>query len=375
MKTKLLMTFGWMLYHAIALLITSSVGAASPTELASQATFCTATQTKPWEWSPPAKHHSAVVSIVANKKAGTGVYFATDQIAGILTAQHVVSGGGPYKVIWPDGQVDSATVRKSDKHGNDLAILLLPKLRRDVKPLPITQRDTYQGEKLEMVGYGGPGAKEGENTMRHFWITQTAKKKVETKQATPGAMKGDSGGPIFSMQNGEPHIVSVCNAGSTATRKDQRMPGGVATWFDDVIYPSPNRTVGFVAALQEDLLSDKTNAVRRRVVSQPKVCPPTGCPPRPTPIAQKKQIDDVAGRRPIVNRVCPPGGCPPKQGNRPDSGGDYELYPPEGFGLNDQRPDQIQANADSGADVVGPLIVILAIIAAVGIGFHKRVVG
>ena len=369
MKWKAIYFTGWLMYNLAVMLFASKAGAAeiiaiekAPTpavtetlKLRERRVFQIATTKHPWRWSKPSAHHRAVVNIVSNGKSGSGVYFKTKRLAGILTAKHVVSGSGPYRIIWPDGHVDISRKRVSDTHGNDLAIVLLKRLRRDVVPVSITSRDTYVGETLEMAGYGGPGRDIGDNTLRHFWVVQSDKTSSKTKdRAEPGAMHGDSGGPIFSFQNGKPHVVSVCNSGTSSTNKKQKMPGGVASWYGDVHYPTANRLVGFVAEVEQSLTAEPESEAaevfrnRGRIGSVvPKVCPPGGCPPHdssPSPSPRKKQ--------------------------KPDE--DYELYPPEGFGL--EKPQQQQQPAEESGS--GGLVLVLIVgIATAAVCFHKRVTG
>ena len=351
MPHKLLLTLLWILYELAVLFVTARADAGvyhEPRMVSVASSFAAAdanelaeTARRMWQWSPPGDHHRAVVQVVCERSgsSGSGVYFATDRVAGILTAEHVVSDGPPFRITWPDGQVSRSGKETSDKYGHDLAVVFLPKLRRDVRPLPITKRDTNGGERLEVVGYGGPGLDGRGKTMRHFYVTQSSAPRIHTNRATPGPMHGDSGGAIFAQTAEGVAVVSVVSAGEGHAIA-QHLAGGEAKFYRTLIYPKPSRTVSFVNRVAETY-----------------GCGPGGCGPG----------------------GCGPGGCQPGGGyGQTPRGGGYELYPPEGFGEQEpNRPPAVPrinqpAPPQPRGSMAGPAVVAIALAASLAVGFRRR---
>jgi putative serine protease PepD len=73
----------------------------------------------------------SVVTVRAGRELGTGVIVADD--GAILTADHVIAGGGNITVTFADGTVASASVASADKQ-TDIALLTPAKLPQVVVP-------------------------------------------------------------------------------------------------------------------------------------------------------------------------------------------------------------------------------------------------
>jgi len=122
---------GMVLLLVIAVLATrlaSTPGTAKATATASPTPTATSTLTVPGIYQRVAP---SVVTIRAGRDLGTGVIVADD--AAILTADHVVAGGGSISVTFADGTVATATVVAADKK-MDIALLRPAKLPRVVVP-------------------------------------------------------------------------------------------------------------------------------------------------------------------------------------------------------------------------------------------------
>ena len=122
---------GVVLLVVIAVLATrlaSTPGPAKATATASPSPTPTATLTVPDIYQRVAP---SVVTIRAGSDLGTGVIVADS--GAILTADHVVAGGGTVTVTFADGTVTTATVALADKK-MDIAVLSPAKLPQVVVP-------------------------------------------------------------------------------------------------------------------------------------------------------------------------------------------------------------------------------------------------
>jgi S1-C subfamily serine protease len=122
---------GMVLLLVIAVLATrlaSTPGTAKATATASPTPTTTSTLTVPGIYQRVAP---SVVTVRAGRDLGTGVIVADDGT--ILTADHVVAGGGSISVTFADGTVANATVASADKK-MDIALLRPAKLPGVVVP-------------------------------------------------------------------------------------------------------------------------------------------------------------------------------------------------------------------------------------------------
>lgn len=298
---------------------------------------------RPWEWTPAAPHHAAVVRVLCDQTGacGSGCYVDLGGVAGVLTAAHVVEDPPPYSILWADGRTDRCTHATTDRHGNDVALVLLPQLRTDVAPLPLTTSDVLPGDTVEVCGYGGAW-----KTLRHFSARVVDQPYEGVFAVVPGSMHGDSGGPLIVHTSDGPRVASVVQAGSGQDyRQDE------AHWYEVGIYPQAGRVVAFAG-----------RALAKYTPTQSGAAGSAG------------YVQWGAG-----GGECPPGGCLPGRRGQGQGGDGYEVYPPDGFGRGQEPPQQQPRKPSNpprvtqqGAGPAGLLVIALAGIGALAMALRRR---
>ncbi len=188
-------TFSFLAFWFVVLAITLSVAFL----------FCVKeANAQEWDWSPPAKHHEAICSVMALAETnqgqktqgwlrGSGVFIEYGELRGVLTVAHAMTGK---KVIveFSNGTKSAADDYTTDKYDHDLAFIFLV-TPGSVKPARIAKVSPGPGSRVEIVTTGGP-----ETRLRSFWAT------VKTVDAAItefdcDVLSGDSGGGIFTSAN------------------------------------------------------------------------------------------------------------------------------------------------------------------------------
>lgn len=187
------------------------------------------------EWSPPADYHHAAVIISVNSQQGSGVLIKhTGKGIVAITNRHVVRRGDNVN----DPTYADVTLRS--QNGNtflmevlatsieyDLAIL---KSHRDditaKVSLPLGNYEVPGGEKIELVGFGGPDSK-----LRHFYG-----KRLTSLSIDAITISGDSGSPL--IYGGAVVGINYGGAGAIGTSTDNRG----SPW--DLIYPASSFVSG-----------------------------------------------------------------------------------------------------------------------------------
>lgn len=201
-------------------------------------------QTGHWQWTPPADHHAAVVSVTTDQGfGGTGCHFGDGWI---LTAHHVIADEHQWRrtfpgmVKFPNGHQYRYDVHfiHRDMHV-DIAVLRA-KCENEAW-VRIAQVPPAHGEAIELVGLGGPGSPTGQK-VRHFSmrvLTETD----HTSLITSGVVTyGDSGAPAF---NAKGEIVGVQSGGRN--KIDQISTSREANW--DALTPAVLTNVGPIRKL------------------------------------------------------------------------------------------------------------------------------
>ena len=185
-----------------------------------------------WKWTPPAEHHDAVVQVTsARGSGGTGVHFSEGWI---LTAAHVVEDARQGQITFPDGQSFPYKLMKM-QHAGDVDIALLRAACANKPFAPLAKSPPRHGEKIELVGLGGPGLAGGK-TYRHFEMT-VLNETSDVRLVTNGVVTyGDSGAPAF---NAAGEVVGVQSAGRRAI---QTIHTGSAKW--DALTPALLTNIG-----------------------------------------------------------------------------------------------------------------------------------
>jgi hypothetical protein len=158
---------------------------------------------------------------------GSGTIIASDgKVAGVLTANHVVSHPGRIQVHVPGKGPYSAHVERRDEP-SDLALLLLQ--CPGVPPIIIEDKNMPQvGDVVAGVGYGPNGVyKNTKGTIRRFV------KRTDAGPDDPGGLmwfdglvrQGDSGGPILNEHGYMVGVISTGGHGATVGACMPRMCG------------------------------------------------------------------------------------------------------------------------------------------------------
>jgi len=248
----------------------------------------------PWQWSPVADHHRAVVQVRCGSAGGTGclIWRRQDGQAGVvLTAAHVIEHGREAVAIWRSGYQSRGPVIVRTEADVALFAVTPP---ADAVAVPVTQQSVPLPAALEFCGYGGPT-----DQLRHWWGQATHNDGRDVHSRTY-ALSGDSGGPVFvhwPASEGQPARVEVC---SLIEGGAQRTNHGTAEDGEVWHYHHPlrsSRTSDLLAALSHQ------NTQRfcgpggcqpclpwgRRSPSTPTVPPAPRAPTQPTPI-QKPDV-------------------------------------------------------------------------------------
>lgn len=160
-----------------------------------------------WQWSPDAAHHRAAVRVKESSGAGSGICVATTtNHCVVLTNHHVVGMSRSVVIDWPGGAKARGNVVGVLNHNfEDLALIHVPNPDPNWVGLPIATREPPVGERLEMVGFGGPqyGRK------RSFFGRRVGSQGYESRKAPlqidAATISGDSGSGILWQG----HIVGV----------------------------------------------------------------------------------------------------------------------------------------------------------------------
>ena len=150
-----------------------------------------------WNWSPPAAHHWAAVRI----NGGSGVYVEFEGVTGILTANHV--GSSP--IDWLDGKDATIGERHKCRLGTDVAFIVAK--HPSIQPLKIASTAPQVGERLEIIGFGGPRRK-----LRNYYGTVLASNLDTDLAIDCNVAAGDSGGAVVNSRG---EVVTVVSAGDS----------------------------------------------------------------------------------------------------------------------------------------------------------------
>lgn len=160
----------------------------------------------PWNWSPSAPHHDAVVFVQTSQGfGGTGTLICTnkDFTEGIvLTAAHVIGNEKIVSAKWRNVNYTSSgtIIYKNDEE--DAALFRVDPPTNAIS-IPITSNKPPIGARVECIGLGSPM-----QSLRPYYGNVTKVQPLSTIIDTP-VTNGDSGGPI--IYNGE--IVGVITGG------------------------------------------------------------------------------------------------------------------------------------------------------------------
>ncbi len=209
-----------------------------------------------WDWSPPAKHHESICSVLAlvetnqgpKERAwlrGSGVFIEYGELRGVLTVAHAMTGKEMI-IEFSNGTKSKSNDYTTDKYGHDLAFIFLVS-PGSIEPARIARSSPGPGERVEMVTTGGP-----ETRLRSFWATvKTVDEDVTEFDCN--VLSGDSGGGIFTVRNEIMGIQSY----------------GVDKFLDTKTY--------FVARTAGAASCSRIRGFLDRIVKSRK-CGPSGCP-------------------------------------------------------------------------------------------------
>lgn len=171
-----------------------------------------------WDWSPPAAHHRAAVTVVATDgSAGSGVYVHHADLALVLTAAHIVQGSSTARVGWQDGSTTSGRV-SHDKFGHDIAYVLAR--NSNVTPLAVAET-AAPGARVELLGYGGP-----RDRLRHFWGRILSGGGQNYIRTDANVTYGDSGGAWLDASQ---QVIGIQSTGADPVLSRVRSQSG-ASW-------------------------------------------------------------------------------------------------------------------------------------------------
>lgn len=149
--------------------------------------------------TPLAEHHEAVVRISVDRTgyAGSGVLIMVHENEGlVLTAAHVVENAEEATVRWSDGTTTRGYVSCRDSAADVAAIVVTPP--EDHAMIPLASKDEWppQGERVELVGYGGGRLRHWEATVNGYARTGGIDK-FQTLSLNTRTISGDSGGAVL----------------------------------------------------------------------------------------------------------------------------------------------------------------------------------
>lgn len=183
---------------------------------------------------------------------GSGVLISED--GKILTAAHVVQAADKIVVEFLDGQQIRAKVVSSAPWA-DVALLELEEIPRVNKPVPLGDSDTVQvGDKVFVIGvpYGlSHTLTVGYISSRHMAPSPTGSlSKVEVFQTDAAINRGNSGGPLFTMNGEVIGIVSHIKSQSGGFE-------GIGFAITSNVAKELTSGVGFWSGVEGVILSDR----------------------------------------------------------------------------------------------------------------------
>ena len=189
-----------------------------------------------WNWSQPAKHHSAACMITCRMNDGSiggtsGTLVQFGKLRGVITCAHGL-GTGEASVKWKDG-----TTKKGrwtvDKFNADVAFIFVD--NPNVNPVKIATVAPAQGDAVEFVTFGGP-----QDTLRH-WTASVSSVRTSMTEFSTYVISGDSGGGILNKNQ---ELIGVQSVGLSASiRQDWNVHRGAGA----AAFPATYAFLGRVA--------------------------------------------------------------------------------------------------------------------------------
>ena len=172
-----------------------------------------------FNWTPRAKYHDAAVIVRAGSAGGSGTQFVCGELAGVLTARHVVSGSSRAMVRYADGKQLQGDVLVAS---GDADVAYIAVYNPDAPHVHIAPQAPAVGAWTETFGFGGP-----KDTLRHF-SGRVLRHSGTTTYYSQSVLNGDSGGGILDKNR---ELVGV-NSFGTGPGAD----GAIAYYKDWPIY-------------------------------------------------------------------------------------------------------------------------------------------
>jgi hypothetical protein len=174
--------------------------------------------TKLWQWTAGATHHSAIVQINCNGGIGTGVVIQVnkdkpvrDGFEGyVLTAYHVVKedkGDHKIGIQFRNGRKSKGCSIVQFDEQSDVAVLWAW-IPSEVTPAKIATDSVEEGDMLEFCGLGG--GSELQCCLRHFSAKASCTSGPQKIFADVSLLPGDSGGPVFNERK---EVVGIISGG------------------------------------------------------------------------------------------------------------------------------------------------------------------
>ena len=138
----------------------------------------------------------AVVRVHCRQSAGSGTLIHARGGTGyVLTAAHVVEGGGPVQVRWHDGHAAPATLLAADGQLDVAVLRVVPPANATTIPLAESDHWQQRGETVELIGYGGGGLRHWQASVNGYAMTDGVGR-CQTLSLHTQTIGGDSGGAI-----------------------------------------------------------------------------------------------------------------------------------------------------------------------------------
>ena len=176
-------------------------------------------------WTPKAEYHRAAVLVRSDSgAAGSGTQFVCGELAGILTAKHVVDKARYATIRFADGTSKRGPVIVSSY--GDVAYVAV--FNPNLPHVHVAEKTPPVGAWTETFGFGGP-----KDTLRHF-SGKIIRHTTTTTYFSQSVLNGDSGGGILDAN----HELIGVNSFGTGSSYD----GAIAYYGSWPIYDDSGST-------------------------------------------------------------------------------------------------------------------------------------